>query len=205
MSVKIKICGIRGIQAAKAAVDAGADFLGFNFVPTSKKYIDPTIALKIINSIRSRVKTVGVFQDAKITDVNKIASNLKLDFVQLHGNESNQYINNVDIPVIKFITEDDQPDKIKADYFLLDRPKRGKGKMVNLEKATQLAATFPMFIAGGLTADNVANVIRLIRPFAVDVAGGIETEGVQDIRKIKLFILRSKKALLIKNAKGVDL
>lgn len=196
MPVKVKICGIRSIEAAKAAIEAGADFLGFNFVPSSKRCIEPILALEIINSIIGQIKTVGIFQDAKITEVNKIASDLKLDFVQLHGNENNEYINKVGIPVIKFITEDNQSNKIKADYFLLDRFNRGEGEMVDLEKASKLAANLPIFIAGGLTIDNVASVVSQISPFAVDVAGGIETNGHQDIEKIKLFI---------RNAKGTSL
>ncbi len=194
--MQVKICGIRSIEAAKAAVEAGAGFLGFNFVQSSKRYIIPTTALEIINSIRGKVKIVGVFQNADIAEVNKIASNLKLDYIQLHGNEDKNYIDNVGVPVIKFITLDDQPEEIRADYFLLDRSKRGKGKMVNLEKATQLAANYPLFFAGGFTPDNVSMVVKQVKPFAVDVAGGIETDGYQDLEKIKLFI---------ENAKGVIL
>lgn len=196
MKVKVKICGIRTSDTAEAATRAGADFLGFNFVPSSKRYIDPRVVLKIINSIENRVKTVGVFQDAKIAEVKRIASYLKLDFVQLHGTEDNDYMTTVGFPIIKSLTTDSQPDKIKADYLLLDRPKRGKGKIVNLEKATKLATNFPLFIAGGLTPDNVAYVVRKVRPFAVDVASGIETDGIHNIQKIKKFI---------QNAKGVNI
>lgn len=192
ISVKVKICGIRSIDAAKAAVESGADFLGFNFVPSSTRYIDPILALEIINSIRGQIKVVGIFQDAKIAEVNKIVSDLKLDFVQLHGNENSEYINKVGVPVIKSISENDQPDKIKADYFLLDRSNRGEGKMVDLEKASNLTANLPIFIAGGLTPDNVARVVSKVSPFAVDVAGGIETDGHQDLEKIKRFVRNAK-------------
>lgn len=192
MSVKVKICGIRSLEAAQTAVNAGADFLGFNFVPSSKRYINPILALEIVNSIRGQIRTVGIFQDSKIAKVNKIASDLKLDFVQLHGNENNEYINKVEIPVIKSITENDQPDKIQADYFLLDRSKRGEGEMVDLEKASKLTTNLPIFIAGGLTPENVASVVSKISPYAVDVASGIETDGHQDLEKIKLFVRNAK-------------
>lgn len=194
MSVKVKICGIRNLEVAQAAVDAGADFLGFNFVPSSKRYIHPKDALNIIKLIRGKTKIVGVFQNADINEVNQIASKLNLDLVQLHGTEDNEYINRVCVPVIKSITVYDQPEMTKAEYFLLDRPSRGKGEMVNFEKANQLAANFPIFYAGGLTPSNVSLVIRQVNPFAVDVAGGIETNNHQDVGKIKLFI---------RNAKGV--
>ena len=203
--VRVKICGIRSIEAAKAAIEAGADFLGFNFVPSSKRYIAPIAALKIINSIRGQIKIVGIFQNTKIAEVNKIVSDLKLDFVQLHGNENNEYINMMVVPVIKSLTENDRPDKIRANYYLLDRSKRGKGEMVDLEKAAGLARSYQIFYAGGLNPDNVEGVINEVQPFAVDVAGGIETNGYQDTKKIKLFILRSKRALLIRNAKGESL
>ena len=193
MSVKVKICGIRSTEAARAAVDAGAHFLGFNFVPGYKRYISPAIASEIINLVRNTIKIVGVFKDAGVAEVNKIASDLKLDFVQLHGNENNDYINKVGIPVIKSITMNGQPENINAEYFLLDRPKRGKGRMVDLEKASILAANFPLFFAGGLMPSNVSMVVRQVKPFAVDVAGGIETNGVQDLDKIRLFIRNAKK------------
>ena len=194
MSVKVKICGIRTMEAAQIAIDAGADFLGFNFVATSKRYINPINAKKIINLVKGKVTVAGVFQDADLSYVNDLATNLGLDFVQLHGSEDNKYISQLNLPVIKSININDQPQKIHAKYFLLDRPDR-KGEMVNLETAAQLAAKFPIFFAGGLNPDNVIEVVKQVRPFAVDIAGGIETEGVQDIKKIKLFIKNVKEAI----------
>lgn len=193
-SVRVKICGVRTLDAAKAATAAGADFLGFNFVPGSKRYIDPKIAEKIINSIGGKIKIVGVFQDSEKTFVNKIATDLGLDLVQLHGTEDNGYVNKIKMPVIKAIQINDNPKAIEAAYFLLDRPGR-KGKGVNLEKAAQIAARFDLFFAGGLNPDNVENVIKRVQPFAVDVAGGIETDGKQDIEKIKAFIKNAKEAI----------
>ncbi|MDO8577153.1 MAG: phosphoribosylanthranilate isomerase [Candidatus Daviesbacteria bacterium] len=196
MNVKVKICGIRSIEAAKTAADAGADFLGFNFVPTSARYIDPQPAAKTIHSFKRQVKIVGVFQDAEINYVNNLILTLGLDFVQLHGHENNEYINQLGIPVIKSIAIDGRPGSIKADYLLLDRVKRGEGKMINFQKAAKLAANYPVFYAGGLNPDNVAAVIQKVKPFAVDVAGGIETNGREDLEKIKLFL---------KNAKGASI
>lgn len=192
MLVKVKICGIRSFEAAQAAVETGADFLGFNFVPTSKRYILPSIAEKIISKVKGKPQIVGVFQNAPIKLVNDLVSVLGLDFVQLHGNENNEYINKVSIPVIKYITMNHQINSIKAAYFLLDRTKRGTGKMVNLKKAADLAYRFHIFYAGGLNPQNVADIIRQVKPFAVDVASGIETDGIQDIKKIRLFIENAK-------------
>lgn len=196
MKVKVKICGTQTLEAALVAASAGADFLGFNFVTSSKRYLKPEKALKIINNVKGKVKIVGVFQDEKIDDVNKIALLLDLDFVQLHGSENNEYIESIEMPVIKSITMDDHPAKIKTDYFILDRIKRGEGEMVDFKEAAILARKFPLFLAGGLNPDNIAKAVISVRPFAVDVTGGIETDGFQDLEKIKLFI---------KNAKGVIL
>ncbi len=111
MKTKVKICGIRTLEAAQTAVDAGADFLGFNFVKTSKRYIEPEKALEIIKLIKSKVKTVGVFQDEKAETANEIALLLNLDFVQLHGVENSEYIKSIKVPVIKSIILDDNPKK----------------------------------------------------------------------------------------------
>lgn len=191
-NIKVKICGIRSIEAAIVAIDEGADFLGFNFVPTSKRYINPFDAAKIINVVKGKVKIVGVFQDADVNHINNLSLSLGLDFVQLHGDENNEYINNVGIPVIKSFKIDSVTVKTKATYVLLDRPDQGKSEMVDFEKAAKLASHSLIFYAGGLNPNNVAEVVRIVKPFAVDVAGGIETNGHQDPEKIKLFIRNVK-------------
>lgn len=196
MKTKVKICGIRTFEASQVAIDNGADFMGFNFVENSTRYIKPEKALEIIKLLKDKLKIVGVFQDHEINYVNEIVGLLNLDFVQLHGVENNEYIKSVKVPVIKSITMNNNAKKIKAKYLLLDRIKRGEGEMVDFKNAAKLASKFPIFLAGGLTPDNIAKAITNVRPFAVDVAGGIETNGFQDLEKLKLFI---------KNAKGVIL
>lgn len=188
MSVKVKICGIRTIEAALVAVDAGAHFLGFNFVPTSKRFIDPISAKKIIDQIKGKIEVVGVFQDAQIAYVNELAQEIGLDFVQLHGSEDPDYISYIKVPVIKAISIGDDFPRVAVKFFLLDRINRGEGEMLDLQKASQISKQFPIFFAGGLNSENVAQVISTVNPFAVDVAGGVETDGVQDLEKIKLFI-----------------
>jgi len=201
MSVKIKICGIRTLEAIETAIEAGADFLGFNFVPSSKRFIEPKTALKIINSIRGKVKVVGVFQDAKIVHVNEIASRLGLDLVQLHGSESAEYCRKVEAPVIKVFQLPTNFSVIKTfsimsrysvSLSMVDREKRGEGKVIDLEKSKKLAVKFPIFFSGGLTPENVAGIIQTVNPFAVDVAGGVETEGKEDLQKIKEFVRNAK-------------
>ncbi len=205
MKVKVKICGIRNLESAIVSINAGSDFLGFNFVKSSKRFIEPVIAKKIIEIIKRRTQTVGVFQDAKIDYINYLIDYLNLDLVQLHGNEEVGFINKIKIPVIKTISISNNlnNDKIIMDMrkykvysFLIDREKQGEGKMIDLKKAQIIAKKFPVFIAGALNTDNVLSVINTINPVGIDVASGIETNGNLDSEKV---------VKLIKQAKGADL
>ena|SRR3989344_3320720 len=191
---RVKICGIRTFEAAEAATDAGAEYLGFNFVPESKRYIRTEDAGVIIEILRRKKAPlmVGVFQNAPISRVNEYAEDLGLDFVQLHGAEDAAYIQKIHVPVIKSFTLSDNPEKIEVAYLLLDRPEQGKGTMVNMDTARELAALYPLFLAGGLTPENVGEAVSFVRPFAVDVAQGIETDGRQDVLKIRMFIENAK-------------
>lgn len=196
MTVQVKICGIRTRESALAAIEAGADYLGFNFVPDSRRFILPEIAAEIASEIRGRIRVVGVFQNADLAFVKKIARLLALDFAQLHGKEGPDYVTKLSIPIIKTIHSPTQIPFYRADYFLLDRVLQGKGPMVDVRQAAATADTRPIFLAGGLTPRNVSGVVRKVRPFAVDVARGIESRGVPDARKIKTFVTNAKKTFL---------
>lgn len=203
--IKVKICGIRDIESAKTAIFYGADFLGFNFVPSSKRSLRLEQAKKIIDELRItkhelRTKFVGIFQNQPVEEVNEIADFLDLDFVQLHGEEDKKYMGKIKRKVIKKIDERDPSTSFhfaqddKTPFFILDRQVQGNGAMVDFNKAKKVAKQFALFYSGGLTPENVAGVISTVSPFAVDVAGGIETDGKQDLQKIRDFV---------KNAKGV--
>ena len=196
MNVKIKICGIRTSKDAFAAIDSGADYLGFNFVPDSRRFVDPMFAAKIIAMIKDKIQTVGIFQNADVAVVKKVAKQLGLDFVQLHGQENSEYIKQIHSRVIKAIHSPAEAPLYSVDYLLLDRARQGEGRMVDAREARAVADTRPIFLAGGLTPYNVARAIRKIRPFAVDVASGIESDGVPDVRKIREFIENAKKAFI---------
>ncbi len=189
----VKICGIRSVKAAKAAVEAGADLIGLNFIPSSTRLIDLKVAAQISQALKGQTGLVGVFQDAPLGEVNQRIDQLKLDFVQLHGRETPDYIAGVRTKVIKtcYLSDQslvDQHGHWAISYYLLDRPKQGEGEMVDLEKAALLARSSPIIFAGGLTPENVAEVVRKVQPVGVDVASGIETKGVEDLAKIKKFI-----------------
>ncbi|OGG19850.1 hypothetical protein A3D03_00305 [Candidatus Gottesmanbacteria bacterium RIFCSPHIGHO2_02_FULL_40_13] len=242
MTIKVKICGIQTLEAAQAASDAGADFLGFNFVRSSKRYIRLETAKEIIEELkmeyschceprakqsrpnvlkpngiaavrctsdlamttnhRLQVKTVGVFQNEKLDLANKLISYLKLDYVQLHGNESPEYISLIQgTGIIKSFSLDADFDleetmkkisKYKADYILLDRKKQGRGELLNLDKVSRLTKLFPIILAGGLYPENVSRVLSIAKPYAVDVAGGVEVNGKKDKEKIVQFIKLAK-------------
>ena len=192
--VKVKICGIRTYEAAQSAIDSGADYLGFNFVLKSRRYIEPKQALEILKEIRGKIQIVGIFQNADASEVREIAKLLKLDFVQLHGQEDSEYIKQIDSQVIKAINSSSEINDLSVDYFLLDRVQQGEGEMFNIDMAKAIANKYPVFLAGGLTPQNISSIVREVQPFAVDVAGGIESNGIEDIQKIKEFI---------ENAKGV--
>jgi|SRR3989344_3551609 len=199
---KVKICGIRSDIAARTAIYSGAKFLGFNFIAGSKRRVSPGIAKQIIDPIRNQVKIVGVFQNQKLDDVNKIAEFLDLDFVQLHGDEDEVFAQEVKRPVIKVLQLDSEFDITEVlkkmnkynnvEYFLLDRKKQGKGKMLSNKLLSIMSKEKKIFVAGGLTPENVAEIVRVVKPYAVDVASGIETGGVEDMEKIKLFTERAK-------------
>jgi phosphoribosylanthranilate isomerase len=199
--VMIKICGIRSDMAARTAIYAGAKFLGFNFVPGSKRRVSPEIAKQIIDQFKAQVKIVGVFQNQDIEEVKEIAETLDLDYVQLHGEEDPAYAQEIGRPIIKVLQLESEFDitqvlkemnKFKTDLFLLDRKKQGKGKLLDPKHLSIIAKEKQIFVAGGLTPENVAEVVRLVRPFGVDVAGGIETNRIEDTEKIKSFIERAK-------------
>ena len=198
--VKVKICGTRTLEGAEAAVDAGADMLGFIFVHSSKRYIEAEKAKSIIDSVRGKIKIVGVFENPLPHRVNELVRFLGLDYVQLHGNETNEYCQTIETGVIKAfrlpkgIAVDEARQKLKAydvEYHMVDREKQGTGEIVDLALARELAQEFSLIYSGGLTPENVSDVVKNVQPFAVDTASGIETDGEQDIEKIKEFILRA--------------
>ncbi len=201
--VKVKICGIKNLDIALTSIGYGASFLGFNFVHTSKNYIRPEKAKEIIDQIRGKAQIVGLFQNEIAEKVKQITDELNLDIVQLHGQEDQNYCAQLGKPVIKafmisaeFNIEEvsNQMNQYKVSYYLVDREKRGEGEILNPLKTKELAQKYPLFLAGGLTPENVREVLKTVKPFAVDVSSGVETEGVKDLEKIKQFIEAVKRS-----------
>jgi phosphoribosylanthranilate isomerase len=196
-NIKVKICGIRSLETAIACVEFGADFIGLNFVPTSKRKISVEKALEISGKVKGKIKLVGVFMNQSLSEINQITKEVDLDYVQLHGEESSEFIKSINTKIIKAFSLQSNFDvdetlhgmkEFDVDYYLVDRKVQGKGHILNVEKVAMLAKELPIFAAGGLNPENVKDVIKDANPFAVDVAGGIETDGKEDIEKIRNFI-----------------
>ena len=176
----VKICGICDLESALAALEAGADLLGFQFCE-SRRRITPDDAVKILDQLPEGPALVGVFMDQSPVEVNAIAEFLGLDIVQLHGSEkpgfpSEQIVMKA-LKVRDGVVPDPEgwPDPILLDSWSLDS-KGGTGHAWNWESAEALTVTRQVFVAGGLTPLNVGSVIRRLRPYGVDVSSGVESE-----------------------------
>ncbi|PWN07509.1 phosphoribosylanthranilate isomerase [Rhodohalobacter mucosus] len=199
---KVKICGLTTLEDARFSSGALADFLGFIFYPDSPRYIEPAKAGAIINWIEGPDK-VGVFVNQPLDDVNSIARQTGVDLVQLHGNESPEYCELVEKPVIKafHITPDKSEADLKeeieayadiADYYLFDsktdRLWGGTGKAFNWQILKGITDEKPFFLSGGLNTHNISEAIKTVKPFAVDLSSGLEeSPGLKDFDKIEAF------------------
>ncbi|MAO64743.1 MAG: phosphoribosylanthranilate isomerase [Balneola sp.] len=200
---KIKICGITNLEDARFAAGALVDYLGFIFYEPSPRYIEPGEAGAIINWIEGPEK-VGVFVNQPIDDVNSIARQTGLDYVQLHGDESPEYCELVDKPIIKVIhIEEESVDYLLkhqiqqyadvADYLLFDTKIDGlwggTGKSFDWSMITDLDVDIPFFLSGGLKAENIKEAIETVQPYAVDVSSSLEQKpGLKDFGKIESFM-----------------
>jgi len=205
--VRVKICGITNARDARAAIELGAAALGFNFYEKSPRVIAPSDAWKIRQTLPKDVQAVGVFVDWKPAAVLALAQSLELSAVQLHGDESPQDAGFCArrVAVIKAFRVGNgfslaQLGKFRsASWFLLDAARAGQyggtGHTTNWDLARKAAARRPIILAGGLTPENVAEAILAVRPYAVDVASGVEWRpGKKDHGKMRAFFGEVKRA-----------
>jgi len=198
--VKVKICGITTKAALAAAVEAGADFVGFVFFNKSKRNISVEKAKELTEFVPQNVKTVGIFVDEPIESLLKTAEDVGLDIVQLHGNESSDYCKKIGehiqkIKAIKIIDGEfaQNPCDFSEMPLLLDAQNSGFGEKFDWEKVDlSKIRGREFFVAGGLNCENVVSAIKYFAPFAVDVSSGVETDGIKDIEKIKKFCKTAK-------------
>jgi phosphoribosylanthranilate isomerase len=203
----VKICGITNLADAEAACAAGADALGFNFYRRSPRYIEPAAAREIIAHLPREVLTVGVFvNEREPARVAQMAIEANVAALQLHGDESPEYCAALaEWPVIKALRVGPQYDPAQAARYrthaiMLDayspRAYGGTGLVFDWTQAQQTRALVArLFLAGGLTVENVAAAISAVAPFAVDVCSGVEsTPGVKDLAKVRAFLAAAREA-----------
>lgn len=181
----VKICGITHPADSRAAVDAGADAIGLNFVPTSRRSIDLDTARAILSATPSHVMTVGVFRNHPVADILAITDELGLAAAQLHGDEPPNVTQAVAArvgTVIKVLAADHPAiytlvEEHTADIVMLDAPTPGGGVAFDWDLVGDLVTRHKLLLAGGLRPDNVAEAIRRVRPWGVDVASGVEASS----------------------------
>ncbi len=192
---RIKLCGMCRPSDIAAANGLDPEYVGFVFVKSSKRYVSPATVGEFKRMLAPGIKAVGVFADEDEDTVAALLSGGVIDMAQLHGHETDDYIGRlrslaagkVIIKAFRLRTEDDAvtAEKSAADYILLDSGS-GSGAVFDWKLAAPVHR--PYFLAGGLTAENVVDAVRELRPFAVDVSSGIESDGVKDNRKMAAFV-----------------
>ncbi|MDF1562598.1 MAG: phosphoribosylanthranilate isomerase [Deltaproteobacteria bacterium] len=205
----IKICGVRDLGELEACLEAAPDAVGLNLVPGSRRRVDLETARELRAALRGRAEAVGVFVDAGAEQLREVQRALELDWLQLHGSESEELIEaleaeghrvlracrpgSADARALEALA------RLPARRLLIDAPgpeAGGTGRPAHREAARRLAREWPVILAGGLRPENVAEAIRAVRPAGVDVASGVEGEdGRKDPRKVRAFVERAREAL----------
>ncbi len=203
MSVRVKICGVTRVEDALAAVRLGADALGLNFWPRSKRFVAPEAARAIVRALPPFVAAVGVFVDPTRDEVLRAVDASGVRTVQLHGDEPPALCAALPLPVVKAIRVADAHSlaaiaSYEVSAFLLDSASPGyggSGQGFDWALAAEAASAVRVVLAGGLHPGNVAEAVRTVRPYAVDVASGVESApGIKDEEKMRRFIAEARAA-----------
>ena len=205
MSVIVKICGLTNSEDALAAAGFGANALGFVFHPPSPRHVALDTAARIVEQLPPYIVKVGVFVDAAEEEVLRAIAACSLNVLQFHGNEPPQYclqfgLMSVKAFRIKGAASLQDLERYPTDAWLLDSyvadKAGGTGERFNWDLACQAKALGkPIFLAGGLTPENVAEAVRQVQPYAVDVSSGVEASpGKKDLGKVRAFIEAAKQA-----------
>jgi phosphoribosylanthranilate isomerase len=200
--VKVKICGITNEQDARVAVEAGADALGFIMYRKSPRFVEAAVAKRIIDGLPPFVAAVGVFVNEEAAAVRRLMDECGLTMAQLHGDESAAYCEGLGRPSMKALRLKDRGTFLALAEFqgranvrafvvdaFSDQAYGGTGQTVDWTLAAEAARASRILLAGGLTPDNVAEAIRQVRPYGVDVSSGVEVRpGQKDHAKVQAFI-----------------
>jgi phosphoribosylanthranilate isomerase len=199
----VKICGLTSLEDTLAAIEMGADFLGFNFYPQSSRYLSYERAQKIFEEIPSNIPKVGVFVNEEYQNIIDLVQLLEFDYLQFHGDETPEFCNAMGHPWFKAIRLTDEKSleiipKYETEFILVDAAVSGKYGGTGIKANWQLAKKVgemnkKVILAGGLNPENVQAAIATVQPFAVDVTSGIESrEGKKDFNKMEEFITKAK-------------
>lgn len=197
----IKVCGVTTLEDATMVARAGVDWIGLNFWQESKRYVDRIRGRMITAEARRcnpAIKLVGLFVNHSAREIDNAVQAADLDYVQLHGDESPVFANRFGERCIKAIALRGQEDLLELQAFscgwmLIDSPspeRGGSGQVANWELAARASARVDrLWLAGGLNPENVAEAIRLVKPYGVDVASGVEDRpGVKNEEKLRAFV-----------------
>jgi phosphoribosylanthranilate isomerase len=200
--MKIKICGITNAADARLCVECGVDALGFIFVERTPRYITPDAAARIVATLPPFVTAVGVFWDHPAGHVKAVAEQCGLSALQFHGAETPEDLQDYRLPLIKTLKVAGPADLDRmADYrvaaFLLDSPSRwseGEARPpIPWDVAADAARRHPVLLSAGLTPDNVADAVRRVRPYGVDVNSGVEARpGQKDAARVRRFVAEAR-------------
>lgn len=215
-NIQVKICGITTVANAETAGVAKADAIGFNFYAKSKRYVEPELAAKVVESLADQVAFVGVFVNAAVEEIKSISETASLTHVQLHGDEQPEILARIrealpDVKIVRAVRiMDNDIDAAQSeinrwqtagiDLILLDAGSLeaygGTGEQLDWAKVEKLSFDVPWLLAGGLGPENVAEAIRIAKPMGVDVASGVESApGLKDAERVNEFTLKAKALL----------
>jgi phosphoribosylanthranilate isomerase len=212
--VIIKICGLTRPEDAAFAASIGTDWLGLNFWPRSRRFITREQAAEVAaaaRAARSDVGLVGVFVDQPLEEVTELVDALRLDFAQLHGDETPDYVRSLGRRALKAIAltsqrDVDRLDDYSCDIFLVDTPSPGRGgsgEVGDWELARQAGKIHRVLLAGGLTPDNVAGAVAWVAPHGVDTASGVEsTPGRKEPSLMERFVTAARAAFAASRGGG---
>ena len=204
--MKVKICGIRRAEDIEIVNKYLPDFIGFIFVPASKRYVEPSVVAELKKNLDPRIKTVGVFVNESIEKIREIKKVCSLDVIQLHGEETPQFCEELGGRIWKAIRVKDE-DCVEildtyAEYTELllldtyvDGTHGGTGQAFDWDLIEFFSVDYNIGLAGGITRENVLKAKKKVEPELIDVASGSETNGIKDEEKIKdiIQIIRGKK------------
>lgn len=207
----VKLCGLRTVDDARAAIEAGASALGF-ILAESKRQVDPEFAAGIRDEVVNPPTIVGVTVNNTADELSRLYETARLDMLQLSGDEPLDILDELEMPLIKALkfppgtSVDEATSTVDAwlshrhapELVMIDAynpvSQGGTGELADWKLVSEITVRYPVVLAGGLTPDNVAEAIRKLRPIGVDVASGTETDGVKDPAKLQAFVANARAA-----------